>query len=661
MATLAHFDVSKEKVLTTDASPVGLGACLSHRIAEGGKLFLRPIAYASRSLSQAERNYAQIEREGLAVHWAVKYFRQFLYCRKFTLQTDCSALVQIYGPKNDLGGCALSRMNRWHVDLMEYDFITQHIKGDKNLVCDGLSRLPQPTPNNLLIEDIGCGVTGHTTAELLKLTESPASIVECLSVLPVPGTETIQCYKNDVIANLVMHKLPLTASDIAKATREDPVYGRVLNAVKSGAFDHQDKTISKFFTIKDSLTVDAGCLLYGSRVVIPPRQQARLLFELHCTHMGVVKMKSLAREYIWWPSLNKDIEALAAKCKGCAKYKKKPSLSPLNHWPWATRPMERLHIDFAEYKGVQLLIIIDTYTKYLWTFVMGKDTTTPRLLRQLDSVFSDRGLPTTIVSDNGPQFTSHLFAAHMKANNIKHVLTPPYHPASNGFAEVAVGIVKAHLHKMDISSSLPLLQEAVTKILFQYRATPHTSTGRTPFELMESNKVQTTLSFVRPSMQRRNESRHQQKVCNRDGVISTTLRTFNVEENVLVFNTLTKTNDIGKVIEIAGNNCYRVVINGKSRLVSADVMSKSAVQNDDSDLESVSISDSESVNEMEANMDSLSDRSISDSEDNYVTNVVCPRNINATPQRRHRRTQVQILHDSPTTGLVAFRTRSGHN
>ena len=74
MGTLAHFDESKELVLTTDASPVGLGACLSHRIAEGGKSFLRPIAYASRSLSQAERNYAQIEHEGLAVHWAVKYF-----------------------------------------------------------------------------------------------------------------------------------------------------------------------------------------------------------------------------------------------------------------------------------------------------------------------------------------------------------------------------------------------------------------------------------------------------------------------------------------------------------------------------------------------------------------------------------------------------------
>ncbi|CAL4072352.1 unnamed protein product, partial [Meganyctiphanes norvegica] len=106
----------------------------------------------------------------------------------------------------------------------------------------------------------------------------------------------------------------------------------------------------------------------------------------------LIKMKSLAREYIWWPSINKDIELIASQCTGCAKYKKRPPLAPLTHWPWAASPMERIHIDFADYKGVQLLIVVDAYTKYLWTCVMGQDTTTPRLLRQLDSIFADRGL-----------------------------------------------------------------------------------------------------------------------------------------------------------------------------------------------------------------------------------------------------------------------------
>ena len=217
MATLAHFDENLELVLTTDASPVGIGACLSHKVTEGNKTCLRPIAYASRSLTPAERNYAQIDREGLAVHWAINYFRQFLLCRHFTLQTDCSALTKIFGPKNDLGGIARGRMNRWCVDLMEYDFKAQHIKGDKNLVCDGHSRLPQPSPGSLLIEDSGSGVSGRTTAEFVKLS------VKCLSALPMGGKEVITCCKSEEVASLALQGLPLTAADIAKATREDPL------------------------------------------------------------------------------------------------------------------------------------------------------------------------------------------------------------------------------------------------------------------------------------------------------------------------------------------------------------------------------------------------------------------------------------------------------
>ena len=73
-ATLAHYDDKLPLVLTTDASPVGLGACLSHKITENGKSILRPIYYASCSLKPSEKNYAQVDREGLAVYWAIKYF-----------------------------------------------------------------------------------------------------------------------------------------------------------------------------------------------------------------------------------------------------------------------------------------------------------------------------------------------------------------------------------------------------------------------------------------------------------------------------------------------------------------------------------------------------------------------------------------------------------
>ena len=663
MATLAHFDESKELVLTTDASPVGIGACLSHRIIENKKSYLRPIAYASRSLSVAEKNYAQVEREGLAVHWAVKYFRQYLYCRHFILQTDCSALTRIFSPKNDLGGMALSRMNRWCVNLMEYDFTAQHIKGDRNLICDGLSRLPQPSDESLLIEDSGNGLLGRSTKDFVHLTaaESTTSSVRCmcLSVLPITGKEITDCHRSEGLAHLAVDKISLTACDIAKATREDPLYGRVLNAVRTGEFDVKDKSLKPFISIKDKLHIDAGCIMFGSRVVIPSRQQSSLLFHLHHTHMGIVRMKSLAREYVWWPGMAKDIESLSANCTYCAKNKHKPVATPLTHWPWATRPMERIHIDYAEYKGVHLLIVIDAYTKYLWTFVMGNDTTTPRTLRQLDSVFADRGLPSTIVSDNGPQFTSKLFADHMKAKNIKHVLTPPYHPASNGFAEVAVGIVKGQLLKMDASPSLPLLQEAVTSILFQYRSTPHTSTGRSPFQLMESNKVTTPLSLILPSMQRKNESRQQQKI-NRDNVSSTSLRVFTPNETVLVYDTLRKTNDIGKVIQKIGKNVYEVMLNGRLQRKSADVLSKTAIKYDEQFSDVESLSDDSVSDVMDYNMvyNNVNIPNEPDIESETVNDE--PANIYVIPQRRKRKTELEGLsdyRDSPRDS----RTRSGLN
>ena len=85
-ARLTHFDASKPIVLTTDASPFGIGACLSHKVTdEKGRVRLQPVAYASASLKPSEKAYAQIDREGLAVYWAMNYFRQYLWCNEFEL------------------------------------------------------------------------------------------------------------------------------------------------------------------------------------------------------------------------------------------------------------------------------------------------------------------------------------------------------------------------------------------------------------------------------------------------------------------------------------------------------------------------------------------------------------------------------------------------
>lgn len=129
---LQYPDFSKEFILTTDASDVGCGAVLS-QISEGNDL---PIAFASKSFTQGEKNKAVILKELTAIHWAIDYFKAYLYGRKFKVRTDHRPLVFLFGMKNPT-----SKLTRMRLDLEEYDFVVEYIKGKNNTGADALSRI----------------------------------------------------------------------------------------------------------------------------------------------------------------------------------------------------------------------------------------------------------------------------------------------------------------------------------------------------------------------------------------------------------------------------------------------------------------------------------------------------------------------------------------
>ena len=121
---LMHFDINKEVILACDASPYGLGAVLSHQTKDGD----RPIAFASRSLTNAEKNYSHIEKEALALIFGVTKFRKYLLGRTFVLLTDHRPLVNLLSQDKDIPSVAAAHIQCWALILSAYSYMIKYLQ-----------------------------------------------------------------------------------------------------------------------------------------------------------------------------------------------------------------------------------------------------------------------------------------------------------------------------------------------------------------------------------------------------------------------------------------------------------------------------------------------------------------------------------------------------
>ena len=152
---------------------------------------------------------------------------------------------------------------------------------------------------------------------------------------------------------------------------------------------------------KTQLSCQAGCALWGPRVIIPPPGRAKLLKQLHESHPGLVRMKMLARSYFWWHGLDANIKLEVKECASCQRNANASPSAPLHPWEWPSRPWSRLHIDYAgPFENHMFLVVGDTFNKWIEVFRTTSSTTTVTV-RKLRECFSTHGLPDVLVSDNG--------------------------------------------------------------------------------------------------------------------------------------------------------------------------------------------------------------------------------------------------------------------
>ena len=154
--------------------------------------------------------------------------------------------------------------------------------------------------------------------------------------------------------------------------------------------------------------------------MIPQKLREDVLKELHKDHPGIVRMKSIARSYVWWEGVDKDIESLVKSCQSCQAVENAPPMAPLHPWLWPSKPWQQLHLDFAAHSKEEHTCWLLTHTRSCQIVEM-KSTTAGRTVGELCKLFSSYRLPEQIVSNNGPQFVTEEFASFAKANGIKHI------------------------------------------------------------------------------------------------------------------------------------------------------------------------------------------------------------------------------------------------
>ena len=448
---LRPFDPKLQTKLVTDAGPEGIAASLFQVSRDGTWI---PVDHASRSLTPCEKNYSQFEKESLAQAWGMQAHRQYLLGIKFETMTDHKPLLGVFN-----GSCrGNARVQRHKLKTQEFQYRMTHLPGKQN-PCDYASRHPRP-------------LVTYDSQQLDKM------LVE----------HDDEVHVNAVICN----DLPdaLTKEMVQDATARDRQSQKLIKSIKQGYLS-KDAELARFKQIFPELTYTQGVVLRGDRIFIPKTEpepgmgnlRTRAVELAHEGHQGVEKSKKLLRACVWFPGMDTLMEEKVSGCIACQATVYKPTRDPLCPSTLPERPWQKVSADFwgPLSNGEYLLVVIDDYSRFPEVEITSS-TSGQSAIPLIDKIFATHGMPETVRTDGGPPFNGHEFAAYARWAGFKHQKTTPEDPEANGLVENFMKAIKKTWHTARVEHKNP--KQELYKLLRQYRATPHTSTGRPPAELL---------------------------------------------------------------------------------------------------------------------------------------------------------------------------------
>ena len=430
---LAFYDVKKDVVIQCDASSYALGGVL---LQEG-----RPVAYTSRALTETESRYAQIEKEMLAIVHSCRKFHHYVFGKTVHVESDHKPLQAIF--RKPLLSAPM-RLQGMLLRLQPYDLVVEYKPGKEIPIGDALSRanLPESDPD---IEPVVVNMLDHIAVSQERYTKFQSCTAMELNELH----------------SMIMRGWPDTKQEVPHAIRE-------------------------YWTIRDELSVSDGVIYKGMRIVVPPSMRRQLLETIHESHLGIVKSKQRAREALYWPAMNQQIEEMIEDCTECNTHQKAQHTEPLHPTPHPDLPWQEAASDLFEWEGSHYLLTIDYYSKYIEVTRLTT-TTSSAVVHALKEHFSRHGIPEILRTDNGPQYVAAEFATFCKDWGITHRTSSPHHPKSNGEAERGVQTIKS-LWKKCKDKNLALLD---------YRTTPLASCNLSPAQLSMGRRPRNKLPAAR--------------------------------------------------------------------------------------------------------------------------------------------------------------------